>query len=127
MSRSAAMRRPLRSKRAMISPVRLRANASGFTRIRVRSMRSPRVGSALGARRRRLGGRRLLARGLAPAAPRAGRRGGRAHLGLAERAQLPRRVDGLAARVAAFLQLALAARTAQVVALDLVLAVRAEL
>ena len=31
------MRRPLRSKRAMISPVRLRANASGFTRIRVRS------------------------------------------------------------------------------------------
>src|SRR5215211_4443312 len=34
---SAAMRRPLRSKRAMISPVRLRANASGLTRMRVLS------------------------------------------------------------------------------------------
>src|SRR3954447_25341656 len=33
------MRRPLRSKRAMISPVRLRANASGLTRMRVRSMK----------------------------------------------------------------------------------------
>src|SRR5829696_7843819 len=33
-----ATRRPLRSKRAMISPVRLRANASGLTRMRVRSM-----------------------------------------------------------------------------------------
>src|SRR4051812_20024151 len=35
----ATIRRPLRSKRAMISPVRPRVNASGFTRMRVRSMR----------------------------------------------------------------------------------------
>src|SRR4051794_41004961 len=33
----ATISRPLRSKRAMISPVRPRANASGLTRIRVRS------------------------------------------------------------------------------------------
>ena len=38
MCLSATMRRPLRSKRAMISPVRPRANASGLTRMRVRSM-----------------------------------------------------------------------------------------
>ena len=37
MCLSATMRRPLRSKRAMISPVRPRANASGLTRIRVLS------------------------------------------------------------------------------------------
>ena len=37
-ARSATIRRPLRSKRAMISPVRPRANASGLTRISVRSM-----------------------------------------------------------------------------------------
>ena len=47
MWRSAAMRRPLRSKRAMISPVRLRANASGFTRIRVRDMSVYSVGSMI--------------------------------------------------------------------------------
>src|SRR3954451_14549804 len=35
------MRRPLRSKRAMISPVRPRSKASGLTRIRVRSIHSP--------------------------------------------------------------------------------------
>src|SRR4051812_3230088 len=47
MCLSATMRRPLRSKRAMISPVRLRANASGLTRMRVRSMcRSPVRGGA---------------------------------------------------------------------------------
>src|SRR5579884_2389759 len=38
MSFRAIRRRPLRSKRAMISPVRLRAKASGFTRMSVRSM-----------------------------------------------------------------------------------------
>ena len=38
---SAASFRPLRSKRAMISPVTPRANASGLTRIRVRSISSP--------------------------------------------------------------------------------------
>src|SRR3954453_20896976 len=37
---SAARRRPLRSNRAMISPVRLRAKASGLTRMSVRSMAS---------------------------------------------------------------------------------------
>src|SRR4051794_20407252 len=36
----AAIFRPLRSKRATISPVRPRSNASGFTRIRVRSKSS---------------------------------------------------------------------------------------
>src|SRR4051812_6056318 len=35
---SATMRKPLRSKRAMISPVSPRPKASGFTRMRVRSM-----------------------------------------------------------------------------------------
>ncbi len=51
---------------------------------------------------------------------------GRARLRLAERADAPRRVDRLRARVAALLELAHAARTAQVVRLDLVVAVRAE-
>ena len=51
---SATMRRPLRSKRAMISPVRPRANASGLTRMRVRSMGvSPPGGFVSRARRRR--------------------------------------------------------------------------
>src|SRR3954452_25319598 len=36
----AAIFRPLRSKRATISPARPRSNASGFTRIRVRSKSS---------------------------------------------------------------------------------------
>src|SRR3954470_4131582 len=78
-----------------------------------------------GVRRRGGGDRRLVGR-LPAAATRAGRRG-RVRLRLAERAHAPRRVDRLAARVAALLELAHAARAAQVVRLDLVVAVRAEL
>ena len=40
MAQGATILRPLRSKRAMISPLSPRAKASGFTRIRVRSMGS---------------------------------------------------------------------------------------
>src|SRR5919109_2388522 len=127
---------PLRSKRAMISPVRPRANASGFTRISVLSIggsvsaapsarRLARCGGLFGLGLRRLGGNRRLVRRLAPAAARRGR-GGCARLSLAVRAHAPRGVDRLRARVAALLELAHAARTAQVVGLDLVVAVRAE-
>src|SRR6188508_2981118 len=136
---AATIVRPLRSKRAMISPVRPRAKASGLTRISVLSMASSvsassatrrlarRGGLCLGdrLRLRRLGGDRRLVRRLTPATARGGRRG-RARLGLAERADPPRGVDRLRARVAALLQLAHAARAAQVVALDLVVAVRTE-
>src|SRR3954447_23518241 len=76
--------------------------------------------------RRRGGGHRRLVGGLPAAPARAGRRG-RVRLRLAERAHAPGRVDRLAARVAALLELAHAARAAQVVRLDLVVAVRAEL
>src|SRR4051794_25186438 len=136
---SATIVRPLRSKRAMISPVRPRAKASGLTRISVLSMASS-VSATTTTRsfargcglcfgdRLRLGGlgrdRRLIRR-LAPATARRGR-GRSAGLCLAERADAPRRVDRLRARVAAFLELAHAARTAQVVRLDLVVAMRAE-
>src|SRR3954469_868296 len=122
--------RPLRSKRAMISPDRPRANASGLTRISVFSMASSvsassatrrlagpgRLGLGLGELRRlgRLGGARGLISRLATAPARA-RRGRGARLGLAERADAPRGVDRLRARVAALLELAHAARTAQVV------------
>src|SRR5918994_3499760 len=125
--------RPLRSKRAMISPVKPRANASGLTRIRVRSIGSSRraltplaaalaVSFAFAVRaldRDRLGGDgRLVGRGRPPAAAGCLRRRRRLHLRLAVRAHLPRRVDRLAAREAALLELAHAARTAQVVRLD---------
>src|SRR5690242_7831017 len=40
MWRRATIRKPLRSRREMISPVSERAKASGFTRIKVRSMDS---------------------------------------------------------------------------------------
>src|SRR3954470_21377926 len=60
----AAIRRPLRSKRARISPVRPRANASGFTRIRVRSKGVPpcQVVSGRGRGVRRMGGSSGLGR-----------------------------------------------------------------
>src|SRR4051812_3202219 len=132
----ATMRRPLRSKRARISPVRLRANASGLTRMRVRStywssvvscfaLPSPQAATLqpgdVTSRRRHLSLGRLRP------APAARPRGGRRHrLGLAERAQLPRRVDRLGARVAALLEAPHAARAAQEVRADRVIAVRAE-
>src|SRR5918998_3485751 len=130
MWRMATIVRPLRSKRATISPVRPRAKASGLTRMSVLSMESfqslePGTGSG-GCPRRGLGRHgRLVRRGPPPAALRGGRRC--AGLRLAVGAQLPRRVDGLAAREAGVLELAHAARTPQVVALDLVVAVRAQL
>src|SRR5688572_13638059 len=99
MWRIAAILRPLRSKRAMISPVRPRANASGLTRMRVRSIEVLWSGSA-GAGRRFGGDGGLICRRGAPAA--AGRGRGRGPgLGLAVGAQLPGGVDRLAARVAA--------------------------
>ncbi len=59
---SAAIRRPLRSKRAMISPVRPRSNASGLTRIRVLSTGA----SLLLVRGVRAAVGRVAARALAP-------------------------------------------------------------
>src|SRR5204863_7561888 len=113
--RRATMRRPLRSKRATISPVRTRANASGLTRIRVRD-------KALGAG---LGYRGLLGR--APPAAAGGRLGGRRRLGLAVRAHLPAGIDGPAAIGTRVFELAHAVRTAEEVAVDKGVAVRAEL
>src|SRR4051794_16127445 len=144
----AAMRRPLRSKRLMISPVRLRANASGLTRMRVRSTGAPSSRGGWLARRRiprdgpgdgrsapapdprdpssaggRLDGRGLL--GLAPAAaPRLGRLA--RDLRLAVGADLPLGVQRSPADAAGILELAQAGRAAQERLLDLVLAVRAE-
>src|SRR5262245_29940162 len=124
---SARIFRPLRSKRAMISPVRPRANASGLTRMRVRSMwGEPSVGLLW----RRLVGRRrlgfeLLAR--APPAPAARWRGRHARdLSLAVRADPPCGIERLAAVHAWVLELAHAVRAAQEVLLHLVVAMRAE-
>src|SRR4051794_8213142 len=95
----ATMRSPLRSKRAMISPVRPRANASGLTRMRVRSIEGGLLRVLLRRRlegRRRLGLELDLVRAGAPAAPAAARRGRDARdLGLAVRADAPRRVQRL--------------------------------
>src|SRR4051794_5553056 len=130
MCLSAAMRSPLRSKRAMISPVSPRANASGLTRISVLSigggrLAAPNSACRLDARLGRRLDRRL--RRAAPAARRGrlarGRRAGR-DVGLAVRAELPHRVERLRAVVARVLELAQAARAAQEVLLDLVVAVR---
>src|SRR5437868_13273755 len=105
MCRIAAMRRPLRSKRAMISPVSPRANASGLTRINVRSIRR---------------GRLAAGRHRAPAAL------GRAHdVRLAVGADRPARVERTSAAVAGVLQLAQAVRALEERALDVALAVRA--
>src|SRR6478609_1558809 len=126
----AAMRRPLRSKRAMISPVRPRANASGLTRMRVRSIGRALLGFLLRWRlegRRRLGLELELVGARAPAAPAAARRGRDARdLGLAVRADAPGRVQRLGAVRARVLELAHAAGAAQEVALDLRVAMRAQ-
>src|ERR1035437_3459595 len=66
MWRSATSFRPLRSKRAIISPLRPRAKASGFTRISVLSMDS------FAGLRCRSGGRARTAAG-SPGAPAAAR------------------------------------------------------
>src|SRR4051812_32566600 len=119
----------------MISPVRLRAKASGLTRMSVRSMDNWAPGGIGGLRggllgTGRAGGARLLGgcrgggcRGgcLTPAAVAArgrgrGRRG--ADLGLAVRAHLPVRIERASARLARVLELAHAAGTAQIILLD---------
>src|SRR5829696_9420603 len=146
MWRSRTMRRPLCSNRARISPVSPRAKASGLTRMSVRSMgapgsRSGRRGSLVQDRRatrNRLRPRpvvrtRALAAvgvggalgGLASPAPATGRR--RGHLGLAERADPPQRIQRLGAVGARVLELAHAVGAAQVLALGRVVAVRTEL
>src|SRR3954467_15379704 len=127
----ATMRSPLRSKRAMISPVRPRANASGLTRMRVRSIRGGLLRVLLRRRlerRRRLGLELELVRpARAAAAPAAARRGRDARdLRLAVRADAPRRVQRLRAVHARVLELAHAARAAQELALHLGVAVRAQ-
>src|SRR5436190_11431713 len=98
----------------MISPVRPRANASGLTRMRVRSIRFLSSGQA------------LVRRGLFRAAP-AGRAGRRLDLGLAVRADPPGGVQRARAARARVLELAHAAGAAQEVALDLRVAVGAQL
>src|SRR3954467_10849020 len=115
MCLSATMRSPLRSKRAMISPVRPRANASGLTRIRVRSIG---VSLGSGSARWRLCRGRLLGHAAAPAA-----RGLPGDLRLAVGADLPLGIQRLAADLAGVLELAQAVRAAQEGLLDLVLAV----
>src|SRR3954453_13949248 len=114
MWRSATIFSPLRSKRATISPVRPRANASGLTRIRVRSIRF--LSSDWYS----------VGRGLFRTAPPGRRAGWRLDLGLAVRADPPGRVQGAGAARARVLQLAHAAGAAQEVALDLRVAVRAQ-
>src|SRR5688572_24743663 len=132
MCLSATIRRPLRSKRAMISPVRPRAKASGFTRIRVRSIRSFRWASSAG-----LPGPRSHVRRQPPVADSRGdclllRVGGAAaarrrlaDLGLAVRADLPARVERLAARRAGLLEPPETARAAQEALLDVEVAIGA--
>src|SRR5215207_8117135 len=144
----ATILRPLRSKRAMTSPVSPRSNASGFTRIRVRSISSPYgycteggsggQGSAGGLRAVTAGAGRPLHRAVGREAlaggargpgrrrpwghPTTGRRATRtgpaalrrlAHLGLAVGADLPARIERLAADGARLLEPAQAAGAAQ--------------
>src|SRR4051812_27336604 len=120
MCLSATIFSPLRSKRAMISPVSPRAKASGLTRIRVRSMAASLVSELAG-----LSGRLLvvLVRRRPAAAARLQRLG---DLGLAVRAHDPVGLERLAARHAWVLEFALAMRAAQEVLLHLVIAMRAQ-
>src|ERR1700722_7376082 len=109
----------------MISPVRSRAKASGLTRMSVRStdkLESPPL---------RSGGRRLLGGLLRGALTSTA--GGASHgcrrrsdLDLTGRAQLPRRVEWPTAGLARILELAHAVRAAQIVLLDLEIAVRTQ-
>src|SRR5215212_4982469 len=93
--RMATIRRPLRSKREMISPVRPPEKASGLTRMRVRSIAARDLsGCSAGAGpglagRRGLGDRRLLAARLAGPTPPGPARLGGADLRLAVGAHAP--------------------------------------
>src|SRR5687768_3511121 len=113
MCLSAAIRRPLRSKRAMISPVRPREKASGFTKIKVLSTGVPFAGES------GRNGRLLLGGGTAAA------RRGLSDLRLAVRADLPARVERLPAGAAGLLEPAQAAGAAQEALLDVEVAVGA--
>src|SRR5947207_5421380 len=75
----AAMRRPLRSKLAMTSPVRPRSNASGFTRIRVRSKGASQLSErqVVSGRGRGGGGGGVVGRRMGGSSGRAGGRAGR--------------------------------------------------
>src|SRR4051794_32444960 len=133
----AVIRSPLRSKRAITSPLRARSKASGLTRIRVRlTAGAPLLFGWLGpfarlrrsflAARRGLTLRRRLALfGVATFAARP--LAAAAQVGLAVRAESPPRIDRLAAGRAGVLEPALTVGTAQVVFLDRVLAVGAGL
>src|ERR1700689_5246949 len=155
MWRSATISSPLRSKRARISPESPRAKASGFTRIRVLSMvsfgslgmsgsgaRAPSASAAArrggrlhgrcgllvagvgGGRDLQLGNLALRCRGGAPAT--GARRRDTRYIGLAVRADRPRLVERARTVHAALLELAQAAGAAHEVALDAVVAVRAQ-
>src|SRR5215211_5578575 len=141
----ATITRPLRSKRAMASPVSPRPKASGFTRIRVLSTRllSSKLRPPAGARPETLllaragGGRldRLLRRGARARAgggargpshgpARAGAGGGDlSHFGLAVGTYLPARVERFPTHAAGLLEAPQAARTAEKGLLDVEAAV----
>src|SRR3954447_3937197 len=134
----AVIRSPLRSKRAITSPLRARSKASGLTRIRVRlTAGAPLLFGWLGpfARLRRsflaarrglpFRRRRLALFGVATFAARP--LAAAAEARLAVRAEAPAGVDRLAAGRARVLEAALAVRAAEEVLLDRVLAVRAAL
>src|SRR5215211_744445 len=153
MPRMATIRRPLPSKRVTISPVSPRSNASGFTRIRVRSIRllSGRESGSAGRLRAIAGGaggpldvavgrsrlarRRWTRRGRTRRRSSGGAAGPRApafrrdlpNLGLTVGADLPARIERLAADRAWLLQAAQAARAAEEGLLDLEAAVLARL
>src|SRR5436190_21190283 len=118
---SATMRNPLRSKRAMISPVRPRAKASGFTRMSVVSIGAGRIGDRPSAS--------VIGLAVEPPRPRRladGRASWRRRdRRLAVRADAPARVERAPAALARILQLAHAVRADEERALDVALAVRA--
>src|SRR3954464_4756421 len=125
MCLSATMRRPLRSKRAMISPVSPRSNASGLTRMSVRSIGVGVLRSKSGRGRRLERGGGLALEVGPPAAPAARQRRVPGHLGLAVGADGPLGVERPGAVAARVLELAHAVRAAQELLLDVLLAVRA--
>src|ERR671917_180977 len=117
--------RPLRSKRARISPVRRRSKASGFTRIRVRSI-DLLSGQGAGGREDShpcAAGRAGRFGAAGTGAARLGRR--LTDFGLAVGADLPARIQRAGADGAGFLEAAQAARAAQEVVLHVVPAVGA--
>src|SRR5436190_4740398 len=108
--RRATIRRLLRSKREMISPVSPAEKASGLTSTSVRSIAARDLsGCSPSAARGLAAGRRLAERGLVGArlggpAPPGPVRLGRSDLGLAVGAQAPARLERAPARVAALLE-----------------------